>query len=291
MTKPVHPIYPNAILIGDKWYLNDAKGDLRALDRIPAQDLLMDELVRKCTAYAQDISGELGRFQLHCWADIAGFDALLQQQYGVEPNTETKGNRTFTSFDGCQQVKVQVSDRIQLGPELQVAKQLLDKMILARADKDGADPFLVTLVTQAFKVDQEGKVDVSAILALRRMEMDDPDWRNVIAAIDAAVRIIGTKRYIRFYQRARQDGEWQMVPLDIAKTIPVPADLERKSLRRTVEEGRETLSYAISCLLSGQPVNAMELLDEALRVLGADGVDPAQMQGWRDLYAEETQAA
>lgn len=272
--------HPDAVTIGGAQYLRDSKGDLKALVNISPIDLLMDEMVRKCTAYAEDISAELARFQLHVYADIAGFDALLAQEYGVTQDGESKGNRTFTSFDGCRQIKVQVADRIQLGPELQIAKRLLDEMILARANAEGADTFLVTLVTQAFKVDQEGKVDVGAILALRRMKVADPNWEKVTNAIDGAVRIIGTKRYVRFYRRADANADWQMVPLDIAKAIPTPADTDRRSLRRSVEEARDLTSLAATYFLDGAPVTGLERLHAAMVALGGAGISDEDRAMW-----------
>lgn len=276
--------HPDAVTIGGAQYLRDTKGNLVPMTNISPIDLLMDEMVRKCTAYAEDISAELARFQLHVYADIAAFDALLAQEYGVTQDGESKGNRTFTSFDGCRQIKVQVADRIQLGPELQIAKRLLDEMILARANKEGADTFLVTLVTQAFKVDQEGKVDVGAILALRRMKVADPNWEKVTNAIDGAVRIIGTKRYVRFYRRADANGDWQMVPLDIAKATPTPADTDRRSLRRSVEWGLADAQLAANCLLDGTPITALSFLNRAILALGGEGISEAEMQAWRERY-------
>jgi len=223
-----------AVEIAGRKYLRNARGDLVALDNVKSTDLLMDEMVRKLIAYAADLSAELARFMSHSTADIAAFDALLDQEYGVKRPEHTKGNRTFTSFDGCLMVKVAVADRIVLGPELQSAKALLDVMIRERAE--GADPFLVALVAQAFKVDQEGKVDVPAILALRRLEVADERWPDVTRAIDDAVRIVGSKSYIRFYRRVMPDGRWEMIPLDLAAVQVTAAAFSRGSLRRQVEE-------------------------------------------------------
>lgn len=224
----------SAVEIAGKKYLRNARGDLVALDNVRATDLLMDEMVRKVIGYAEDLSAELARFLSHTAADIAAFDALLDQEYGVKRPEHTKGNRTFTSYDGRLQVKVAVADRIVLGPELQSAKALLDAMIRERAE--GADPFLVALVAQAFKVDQEGKVDVPAILALRRMEVDDPRWPDVTRAIDDAVRVVGSKSYIRFYRRQSPEGRWELIPLDLAAVQVGGAAFARSSLRRQVDQ-------------------------------------------------------
>lgn len=227
------PPNSNAVEIAGARYLRNAQGDLVAETNIKAMDLLMDEMVRKVATYAEDLSAELARFVAHTDADIAALDALIAQDYGVEPR-ETKGNRTFVSFDGLLKVQVAVSDRIVLGPELQAAKAVLDAMIIERGE--GVDPFLLTLVKRAFRVDQEGKVDVRAILALRRMQVDDPRWPDFTRAIDDAVRVVGSKRYIRIYRRDSADASWRMVPLDLAAVEPSPAAFARRSLRRQVEE-------------------------------------------------------
>lgn len=232
---------PGTVELNGAQYLRNAQGDLTAVTNIKAMDLLMDGMVRKISAYAEDLSAELARFAVHTDADIAALDALIAQDYGIEPK-ETKGNRTFTSFDGCQMVKVAVSDRIVLGPELQAAKTVLDAMITERGE--GVDPFLMTLIQRAFKVDQEGKVDVRAILALRRMEVADPRWAEFTRAIDDAVRVVGSKRYIRIYRRPHHQAQWSMVPLDLAAVEPTPEAMGRNSLRRQVEDLQAQIAEA-----------------------------------------------
>lgn len=262
MTQSNTTIPAGSVQIDGVPYLRNAQGDLQAVANIKPMDLLMDEMVRKVVGYAEDLSAELVRFAAHTDADIAGLDALLAQEYGVEPR-ETKGNRTFTSFDGLMKVQVAVSERIVLGPELQAAKAVLDAMILERGE--GVDPFLLTLVKRAFKVDQEGKVDVRAILALRRMQVDDARWADFCRAIDDAVRVVGSKRYIRIYRRERSDGQWRMIPLDLAAVEPTPAAFERMSLRRRVEEleaeiARMTAEEALADAADFKPVTDLDRL-------------------------------
>jgi len=270
---------PGAIDINGALYLRNAQGDLVALANIRPMDLLMDEMVRKVAGYAEDLSAELVRFAAHTDADIAALDALIAQDYGVEPR-DTKGNRTFVSFDGLLKVQVAVSERIVLGPELQAAKAVLDAMIKERGE--GVDAFLMTLITRAFRVDQEGRVDVRAILALRRMAVDDPRWPDFCRAIDDAVRVVGSKRYIRVYRRETKDGRWEMIPLDLAAVEPTPAAFERRSLRRQVEEltGQAAEARRLLCLAQmygedGALAAMCEHLDRAREALGDPGHGPA----------------
>jgi hypothetical protein len=211
------------------------------LANIKAVHLLEDELVRKIVGYGESLSAELARYSMHTDADIAAFDALLAQEYKVEPR-ETKGNRTFTSYDGLLKVQVAVAQRIRMGSSLEEAKAVLDAMIRERGE--GVDPFLITLIQRAFKVDQEGKVDVRSILALRRLDVDDPRWPDFCRAIDDAVQPDGSKRYVRLSRRATIQAPWQMVPLDLAAVQPTPAALEHPSLRRQVEQLQAELELA-----------------------------------------------
>jgi len=254
---PATPV--GAVTIHDELYLKNAKGDLVAVANIKAQDLLMHELVYKIAAYAEDLSAEIARFADHTYADVGAFDALLAQEYGVE-RQGSRGNRTLTSFDGERQVKVRVQDLTTFGPELHHAKDLLDAIIRDRSE--GADPFLVTLVGQAFKVGKEGYVDASAIRALRNLEVDDPRWPDVQRAIDDAGRVRETKRYVQVYRRDAA-GEMKLIPLDIAAAKVRPEDAGRRSLRRTVEHDDQVFD-AIRSELQRARDGGLDIADDAL---------------------------
>jgi len=293
--------HPGAHEINGVPHLRDAKGRLVPVDNIRPMDLLIDERVRLIALYAEDLSAELARFQSHAYADIAALDALIAQEFGIESlpgakNAGNKGNRTFLSFDGLTMVKIAVSDRIVLGPELQAAKEVLDAIIRRRGE--GADAFLVTLVKRAFAVDTEGRVDVQAILALRRMEVDDDAWPNFCRAIDASVRVIGSKRYLRIYRRETPDGSWQMIPLDIASVEPTPAAFARRTLRRQVEDLTAKIHLARNLLKLGRiygedgaMASMLAQMDEARELLGDADTDftmpgkdqatmPAYVRAW-----------
>jgi len=232
-TTPTPKPLPGAVMIDGMAHLPGPKGVKIPVTNYKAQDLLQHELAYQLTDYALDLSAEIARFNGHSRADLAQFDALLAQEYGVTRDTEFKGNRTYTSADGKRQIKVAMSDRVIYGPELQVAKQLLDELIAANAA--GAGPVLTPLVNLAFRVDKEGKVDPDLLRAIRRLEIPDRRWPDICRAIDDAERVVDTTSYIRFY-RASPTGKMELIPLDIAAAIPTPEAFSRQSLRRRVEE-------------------------------------------------------
>lgn len=196
-----------------KTYMPDAKGSLVPIDMIKAQHLLQDEVVRKIAGYAVELSGQVARFKTHTFDDIGGFDALLEQEYGVKVGG-AKGNKTLMSFDGLYKVQVQVADHIDFGPELQVAKALVDECLNEWAADARAE--IRAIVTRAFNTDKAGQINRSEVFMLLRLEITDPRWLAAMSAIRDAMRVVGSKTYVRVYQRRAHDAPWAAVSIDLA---------------------------------------------------------------------------
>ncbi|MFO0004499.1 MAG: DUF3164 family protein, partial [bacterium] len=126
----------------------------------------------------------------------------------------TKGNMSFTTYDGRAKVQIAMSDHIVFGPELQVAKSLIDECLNNWSADANAN--LRTVIYDAFSVNQHGKIDKQRVLGLRRMDIKDETWRRAMQAISDSCRSIGTTRYVRLYERDSQHGAWRQIPLDIA---------------------------------------------------------------------------
>ena len=200
--------------VNGKPYMADAKGALVPLELVKAADKLEDETVRKIIGFASDLSARIARFRGHTMADLGEFDALLEQEYGVTKGGK-KGNRTYQTFDGLMKVTVQVADQITFGPQLQSAKKLFDECVTDWSVDSG--PELRGVITDAFNTDKEGKIDRNAILKLLRREIDDERWKKAQDAIRDAIRVIGSKEYVRFYARSRITDGWLAVTIDLAK--------------------------------------------------------------------------
>lgn len=211
LPKPV----PSPIMtIGERDYMPDAKGNLVPVELIRAEDKLEDETVRKIIGYAQDLSDQVGRFKSHTFDDLGAFEALLLQEYGATRGG-AKGNKTFTSFDGLFQVKVQVQDHIDFGPQLQIAKTLVDECLNEWSADARAE--IRAIVTRAFNTDKEGQINRSEVFMLLRLEIDDPRWQEAMRAVRDAIRIIGSKTYVRCYSRPAPDAAWDAITIDLAK--------------------------------------------------------------------------
>lgn len=202
------------VLVNGKAYMPDAKGNLVPIETIKPADRLEDETVRKIIGYATDLSAQIGRFKEHTFDDLGAFEALLAQEYGATKGG-AKGNKTFMSFDGLMKVQVQVADLIDFGAQLQIAKGLIDECLTEWAAD--SRPEIRAIVTRAFNTDREGKINRAEIFMLLRLDIEDERWQRAMAAIRDAMRVVGSKIYVRCHVRARPDAEWRPVTIDLAK--------------------------------------------------------------------------
>jgi hypothetical protein len=196
-------------------YMRDPSGSLVPIENIKPQDTLMDEVVGKIFAFAVDLSGQIARFKEHTFADLTGFQELLKQEYDVKKREGWKGNYTLSSFDGLKKVTVQIAERVDFGPELQVAKTLVDECLREWSADSSAN--LRSIVNRAFAVDQQGKINKAELFSILRLEIDDERWQRAMKAIRDSMRITGTTEYVRFYERSSPAAPWKPISLDIAK--------------------------------------------------------------------------
>lgn len=205
---------PATIDVNGKPYMHDAKGNLVPVETVKASDLLMDETVRRIMGFARDLSAQMARFKGHTFEDVNALQALLAQEYSANLGGP-KGNITMTTFDGCQKVQVAIADLIEFGPELQAAKSLIDECLVDWSADTGAE--LRALVNRVFNVEKEGTLDRSGLFMLLRVEIADERWQSAMKAIRDSIRVIGSKSYVRFYERDAADQPWLSVSIDLAK--------------------------------------------------------------------------
>lgn len=211
------PIPDGRETVNGKEYLVDPKGGLAPIETVKPQHLLEDEMVRRVIGFAVALSDQVARFKSHTFDDIGGFEALLLQEYGIENGGKrgAKGNRTFMTHDGLFKVEVRIADHVDFGPELQVAKELIDECLNEWAED--ANAFLRTIVTEAFNTDKAGQINRAQIFGLLRHDISDPRWVRAMDAIRDAMRVVGSKTYVRCHRRAAPGAPWEAITIDLAK--------------------------------------------------------------------------
>lgn len=204
-------------VIDGRLFWLDHKRNLIRDEMVKPKDKLQDQTVRKIIKFARELSAQIVRFKAHTMADLAALDQIVAEQYGfVKAGNKGKGNRTYMTVDGLMKVTVQVTEFMDFGPELQIAKGIVTDCL--NEWSASASPEIQTIVTRAFNTDQEGKVNRSDVLMLLRLDIKDARWLQAMDAIRDAMRPRSSKEYVRFATRDSADSEdWVSITVDMAK--------------------------------------------------------------------------
>ena len=194
-------------------YKEDAAGRLVPIATIRSIDLARDELVLEIVAAARRLSDDIAKFKASAFGDIAAFVSMSAEEYGVKIGG-SKGNVTLLSFDGRYKIQRAIAESLSFDERLQAAKELIDQCITDWSQ--GSSPEIRALVNDAFQVDQAGKINTGRVLGLRRLDIKDERWLKAMTAISEAVQVVGSKAYVRVYERVGDSGEYKPIPLDVA---------------------------------------------------------------------------
>lgn len=194
-------------------YRADASGRLIPESMIKPIDLTRDALVQEIARQAKIVSDGLREFKNRVFTDINAFVELSAEEYGVKLGGK-KGNLTLYSFDGAFKIQVAIAERMQFDERMQAAKHLIDECITDWSQ--GSRDEIKVLVQDAFQTDQEGKINTGRVLGLRRLKIDDEKWTTAMKAIGESLQVVGSKEYVRFYERIAGSDEYRPISLDVA---------------------------------------------------------------------------
>ena len=192
----------------------DNKGRLVPVDLIKPVDAARDDLVVELATGAKLVKENIERFKSAAMGDIGAFIELSAEKYGVKKMGGSKGNVTLYSFDGRYKIQRSIAEYLVFDERLQVAKVLVDECI--HAWTEGSSSQIRALIDHAFQVDKEGKVNTSRILGLKRLDIKDAKWREAMQAITDAMQVVGSKTYLRFYERVGESDQYEPISLDMA---------------------------------------------------------------------------
>ncbi len=206
---------PGREIVNGEVYLMGPRGTLQLERLAKPQDLLEDEVVREIHEKGVALAKAISEFRVAAESRIDVFNQLLWDQYEQKPRG-VKGNQTLQTYDTCKRVLRQISDLIEFGPSLQVAKDAVMKCV--RAWGEGSRPELVAVIENAFRLDKAGQINRGALLQLLSLNITDADWLKGMEAIRDSMRVVGTKSYLRLAWRETPEGEWQNINLNLAKS-------------------------------------------------------------------------
>lgn len=194
-------------------YRKNAQGHLIPESLIKPIDIERDRLVQHLVDRASELNGELADYKAVAFGDIEAFVEMSAEQYGAKVGGK-KGNVTLFSFDGRYKIQRAVQERIAFDERLQAARALIDECF--QEWTQNARPEVIALVNDAFRADTNGEIRTARVLALRRFAISDERWQRAMTAIGEACQVIGSKSYIRIYERVGDTDQYSPISLDIA---------------------------------------------------------------------------
>lgn len=200
-------------LVIPEGYRQDASGRLIPEAMIKPVDLKRDQVVCVIAEEAKKMQDALRIFKANVMHNINAFVDYSAKEYDVKLGGK-KGNLTLYSFDGAYKVQIAIAEHMVFDERLQAAKQLIDECITEWAK--GSRDEIKVLVQDAFQTDKEGKINTGRVLALRRLEIRDERWQRAMQAISESLQVVGSKEYVRFYERIDGSDEYRPISLDVA---------------------------------------------------------------------------
>jgi hypothetical protein len=195
-------------------HMLDSQGRAVPIANVTDADKLMTETVNTILGFADELAARIGRFKAHTFDDVYTTRDLMAERYGAKRGGE-KGNITLTRFDGLARVSIKIADQLAFGPQLQIAKDLVDEYI--EAFREDIPDEIMPLLTHAFQMEKPGVVNTQAIYGLQRLKIDHPIWEQAMKAITESRMVLGSKAYVRIERRADYGAPWQTVTIDLAK--------------------------------------------------------------------------
>lgn len=187
-------------------------GEAVPVKYVPIIDRKRDAMVEKLMKRAEDVSRRLSELRELVDDEVAKFLAEAAKEHNLTPNEG--GNYWFTGFSGDIRLEIKVGKLIDFDERLKFAKQKLDACI--ERWSEGANDKLKLIVFDAFKTDTKGQLDTKRILGLKKLKIEDAEWKEAMELIAQAITVTGTKTYVNFFRRNKH-GEWIGVCLDMAR--------------------------------------------------------------------------
>lgn len=196
----------------DSPHRTDSKGRIYPASIISPVDAARDDLVNEMVGKWKAEQAQLRDIKNTAFANIEEFLIFSLANYEAKMGGKKSGV-TLTNFNQTRKVVISYAERITFTEELMAAKRHIEELIEEKST--GVDDITKTLLMNAFSLN-DGNINTAEILKLRRINIVHPKWEQAMTAISKAILPIGSKGYVRVYERDNIDSEWEAISLDIA---------------------------------------------------------------------------
>lgn len=184
---------------------------------IPATDKKRDQLVERTFKKVVKLSEKIAETKCEIVGSIDKYLDELAKENRVRENW--KGNILLQNFDKSLCIERRIDDNIGFDEKLQMVKTIVDKWIAGRLD--GIDENLGKVITQAFNVDKQGRVNTAMLMKLMHLKIEDSEWKKAMRMLKESIIVKSSKQSINFKRKVKKDsGEiWETVVLNFNDAV------------------------------------------------------------------------
>ena len=169
---------------------------------IPATDKKRDKLVESTFKKVVKLAEKISETKVEIVSAIDKYLNELAKENRTRENW--KGNILLHNFDKSLVIDRRIDDNIGFDEKLHMVKTIVDKWLYDRLN--GIDENLGKVITQAFNVDKQGRVNTAMLMKLLHLEIEDAEWKKAMRLLKESIIIKSSKQYINFTRKVKQDS-------------------------------------------------------------------------------------
>lgn len=190
----------------------DDKGRPIPEEYIQPQDKKRDRMVESIIKRVSKLSAKLASEKTEIVAAIEKYLKELAKDNKVRENW--KGNILIYNFSQNLCIERRINETISFDERLQMVKTTIDKWLNDRLKN--IDELIAKVISQAFSVDKQGRINTAMLLKLRKLDIQDHEWKKAMELLDESIFVKSSKMALRFRTKNTDvpDGAWSEIGLN-----------------------------------------------------------------------------
>ena len=190
----------------------DSKGRPVPEEYIRPEDKRRDKLVESILKRVSKLSAKIESEKTEIVDAIEKYLKELAKDNKVREGW--KGNILLYNFSQNLCIERRIDETVSFDERLQMVKTTIDKWINNKL-KD-TDPTLSKVIAQAFSVDKQGRINTAMLLKLKRIDIQDAEWKKAMQLLDDSIFVKSSKMALRFRSKdlSVPEGGWVEVSLN-----------------------------------------------------------------------------
>lgn len=199
----------------------DDKGRPIPEEYVKPIDKKRDKLVESIIKRVAKLSSKLADEKVEIVAAVEKYLKELAKDSKVREGW--KGNILLYNFSQNLCIERRINESISFDERLQMVKTTIDKWLAERLKN--IDEVIAKLISQAFSVDKQGRINTTMLLKLKKLDIKDKEWVKAMEMLDESIFVKSSKMALRFRSRNTEVAEngWSEFILNFNE-IPLAAE-------------------------------------------------------------------